>query len=58
MLTNVITERGKKQAKFDVGAKNLASVINNKFKTSYSKGGVEALGDIYKKLVGIFKILL
>lgn len=57
MLSNDLTERGKKEAKFDIGAKNLASFINNKFKTSYSKGGLEAMGESYKQLVNLFKIL-
>lgn len=57
MLSNDITERGRKDGKFDVGAKNLASYINNKFKLSYTKGGLEALGELYKQLVGLFKIL-
>lgn len=58
MMSNCVTEAGKKQAKFDYGAKNLASFINNKFKTSYTKGGITALGDSYKQLVALFKILL
>lgn len=58
MITNCITERGKKEAKFDTGAKNLASFMNNKFKTSYTKGGMEALGDSYRQLVALFKIML
>ncbi len=57
MLSNDLTERGKKQAKFDIGAKNLASFMNNKFKINYSKGGLEAMGDSYKQLVALFKIL-
>ena len=57
MLSNDLTERGKKQAKFDIGAKNLASFMNNKFKINYSKGGLEAMGDCYKQLVALFKIL-
>jgi hypothetical protein len=57
MLSNDLTERGKKEAKFDIGAKNLASFMNNKFKTNYSKGGLEAMGDSYRQLVDLFKIL-
>jgi hypothetical protein len=57
MLSNDLTERGRKEAKFDIGAKNLASYINNKFKTSYSKGGLESIGELYRQLVGLFKIL-
>lgn len=58
MMSNCITEAGKKEAKYDYGAKNLASFINNKFKMSYSKGCLAALGDEYKQLVALFKILL
>lgn len=57
MLSNDITQRGRKDGKFDVGAKNLASYINNKFKISYTKGGLESLGETYKQLVGLFKNL-
>jgi hypothetical protein len=57
MLSNDLTERGKKEAKFDIGAKNLASFMNNKFKVNYSKGGLEAMGDSYRQLVDLFKIL-
>lgn len=57
MLSNDLTERGKKEAKFDIGAKNLASFMNNKFKINYSKGGLEAMGDSYRQLVDLFKIL-
>ena len=57
MLSNDLSEKGRKEGKFDIGAKNLASYINNKFKTSYSKGGLESLGDLYKQLVELFKIL-
>jgi hypothetical protein len=57
MLSNDLTERGKKEAKFDVGAKNLASFMNNKFKINYSKGGLENFGDSYRQLVSLFKIL-
>jgi hypothetical protein len=31
--------------------------MNNKFKINYSKGGLEAMGDSYKHLVALFKIL-
>ena len=48
MLSNDLTERGRKEAKFDIGAKNLASYINHKFKINYTKGGLESLGDLYK----------
>lgn len=44
MLSNNLTERGRKEANFDTGAKNLASSINHKFKVSYHKGGQESLG--------------
>lgn len=57
MLSNDLTEKGKKQAKFDIGAKNLASFLNNKFKINYSKGGLQAMGEAYKQLVALFKIL-
>lgn len=57
MLSNDLTEKGRKEAKFDIGARNLASYINNKFKSSYSKGGLEALGELYRQLVSLFKIL-
>ncbi len=57
MLSNDLTERGRKQGKFDVGAKNLASYINNKFKVSYTKGGLESMGELYRQLVALFKIL-
>lgn len=40
MLSNDITEKGIKEAKFDIGARNLASFINNRFKTAYAKGGI------------------
>jgi hypothetical protein len=58
MMSNSITEAGKKEAKFDHGAKNLAFFINNKFRNSYSKGCLPALGDEYKQMVALFKILL
>ena len=48
MLSNDLTERGRKEAKFDIGARNLASYINHKFKMNYTKGGLESLGDLYK----------
>lgn len=38
-MSNDITEKGKKELKTDFGAKNLAIFINQKFKSSYSKGG-------------------
>jgi hypothetical protein len=57
MLSNDLTEKGRKEAKFDVGARNLASYINNKFKTSYTKGGLESMGELYRQLVTLFKIL-
>lgn len=44
MLSNDLTEKGRKQGKFDIGAKNLASYINHRFKMSYTKGGLENLG--------------
>ena len=44
MLSNDLTERGRKEGKFDIGAKNLTSFINHKFKMSYTKGGLENLG--------------
>ena len=44
MLSNDLTERGRREAKFDIGAKNLASYINHKFKINYTKGGIESLG--------------
>ena len=55
MMSNDLTEQGKKEGKFDVGARNLASFMDNKFKTSYSKN--EGMGDTYKDLVALFKIL-
>lgn len=58
MLSNDLTWQGRKDAKLGIGAKNLASFINYKFKISYSKGGLEALGKSYKQLVNLFKILL
>lgn len=57
MLSNDLTEKGRKEGKYDVGAKNLASYINNKFKTSYTKGGLESIGETYRNLVILFKIL-
>lgn len=57
MLSNDLTEKGKKEAKFDVGAKHLAWFINSKFKLSYTKGGMESLGDLYKQIINLFKIL-
>jgi len=58
MLSNDLTEKGKKEAKFDIGAKHLAWFVNNKFKVAYSKGGLAGLGDMYKQIVNLFKILL
>jgi len=58
MMSNSITDAGKKEGKFDYGAKNLASFINTKFKNCYTKGGLVSLGDLYKQLVALFKILL
>lgn len=40
MLSNDLTQRGRKEGKFDIGAKNLTSYINHKFKLSYTKGGL------------------
>lgn len=57
MLSNDLTERGRKEAKYDIGARNLTSYINHKFRMSYTKGGLEAMGDVYKDLVDLFKIL-
>ncbi len=57
MLSNDLTAKGRTEGKFDIGAKNLASYINNKFKVSYAKGGLESLGETYKQLVALFKIL-
>jgi hypothetical protein len=28
-----------------------------KFKNSYAKGGIEALGDTYRQIINLFKIL-
>ena len=37
MLSNELTEQGKKEGKFDLGARNLASYFDHKFKSSYHK---------------------